>query len=131
MTQSVFVKSPVEIRKQLFKGSLLHNNVLFRRRGKVRLIQKAILAFFCFIPQPNQFFTFVLLVPPPSSCNGISPEWPAVQRLESQLNFTHISKQLERVTERKEPGNGWRLFLNAVCLYFAQEHRALVLFTCR
>lgn len=76
----------------------------------MRLIQKAILALFYFIPQPNQFFTSVLLVPPPSSCNGMSPEWPAVQRLESQLNFKHISKQLERVTERKDPAMGGDYF---------------------
>ena len=105
MTQSVFVKSPTEKRKKLFKGSLLHNNVLFRRRGKVGLIQKAILSsFFYFIPQPSQFFAFVLLVPPPTSRNGISSELPAVLLLKSQLSFTHLSKQLERVAEWKDPG---------------------------
>lgn len=43
---------------------------------------------------------------------------------------THLQAAGE--SDRAEgPGNGWRLFLNVVCLCFAQEHRAVVFFTRR
>lgn len=121
MTQSVFVKSPIEKRKKLFKSSLLHNHVLFRRRGKVRWIQKAILSISHFIPQPNQFSALVLLEPPPTLCKGTS-DLPFSYWKHNPVSHTS-PEQLERVTEWKGPGKGWRSFLNVVYPYFVQECR--------
>ena len=107
MTQSVFVNLPIKKkRKKLFKGPLLYDNVLFRRRarrrGKVGLLQKAILSISHFIPQANQSFALVLLVPPPTLCNGPSPKLPF-----SCYSHSRVSPPLQTnwtVTEWKDPG---------------------------
>lgn len=124
---TIYVCHVANLKKEIncLKALLLRNNVLFRRRGKVGLTQKAILLIFLLYPTTESILCFCVAG---ASYNFMQQDISrAPIQCSSQNFYKHCQGSWREPHWGRSGGAGWSLFLSVVFPYFVQEHRIFFL----